>query len=140
VWAVAGVPVGTLTQNAGALHADGFGDFEYGVDLTSGAGASPPSTFTFSSDIGSDGLSSPNRTYVRNNTRCDRSRNGLFVCPALPLVTGFKGEMIAIAVLYPFGDVHFSNRPFGVKHRLGLRHARAAEFPVHRAFTKIAKT
>jgi hypothetical protein len=50
VWnVVGGTGAGNLTQAAGALHADGFGDVEYGIKLA-GAGASgnPPTNVTFS--------------------------------------------------------------------------------------------
>ena len=39
---------GTISQNAASIHADGFGDVKYGLDLdNSGASGNPPSTLTF---------------------------------------------------------------------------------------------
>ena len=46
---VGGTGAGNLTQAAGTLHADGFGDVEYGVKLEgSGASGTPPNVLTFS--------------------------------------------------------------------------------------------
>jgi hypothetical protein len=47
VWGVAGVPAGTLTQSAGSLGGNGFGNFEYGVNLVSPNGASTFNTLSF---------------------------------------------------------------------------------------------
>jgi hypothetical protein len=95
---VGGTGTGGLTQNAGSIHQDGFGNFEYGIDYTGANGANNPlfSALTFRI---TDGAGFGLNSFANLSTNGDPS--AFF---ALDIISGTTGKtgLVDVTGITPF--------------------------------------